>query len=125
MPRQQRERGNAKGVAQMAWENRSGNYYYYRKRREGKRVLSEYIGAGLVGEMAEIFDLADRAEAGQARGARLMERTNAEVIDGKINEFEKRVKAITKAVLLVSGYHPHKRQWRKRRDVRRSNQDND
>ena len=30
----------------MAWEERNGNQYYYRKRRQGNRVVSEYVGKG-------------------------------------------------------------------------------
>ena len=30
----------------MAWEERNGKSYYYQKRREGDRVVSEYIGTG-------------------------------------------------------------------------------
>ncbi len=30
----------------MPWESRGDNRYYYRKRREGRRVLSEYLAPG-------------------------------------------------------------------------------
>ena len=30
----------------MGWEKRGNNKYYYRKKREGKRVISIYFGKG-------------------------------------------------------------------------------
>ena len=34
----------------MAWEVRNRRKYYYRKRREGNRVIFEYLGGGLEAE---------------------------------------------------------------------------
>jgi hypothetical protein len=91
----------------MAWEDRNGNFYYYRKRREGKRVISEYIGNGLSAQIAEIFAMEDRAETQQARVDWLKQKRSAEMMDKRINELERYTKAVTRAVLLVSGYHLH------------------
>ena len=42
----------------MALEKRNGNYYYYKKERDGKRVVSKYYGKGelafLIAQMDEI-----------------------------------------------------------------------
>ena len=102
----------------MAWEDRNGNSYYYRKHREGKRVISEYIGNGFIGQIAEVLDMEDRAEAEQARYKAKEQREHVKVMDEQISDLEKYTKVITRAVLLISGYHPHKRQWRKRQNVR-------
>lgn len=101
----------------MGWEDRNGRRYYYRKRREGKRVVSEYMGSGFVGELAGNMDIVNRSESHQSRALWLNQKGSVEVIDEQISEVERFTKAITRAVLLVSGYHPHKRQWRKRRNV--------
>lgn len=79
--------------------------------------MSEYCGAGFLGAIAEDIDLGERAEAGQARAAARRQREKAEAIDQQINMIESNISAVTRAVLLVSGYHPHKRQWRKQRNV--------
>ena len=44
----------------MAWEERNGNRYFYRKRRVGDRVISEYVGGDFMAEfIAENRDLWD------------------------------------------------------------------
>lgn len=39
------------GVAQMGWEQRGNNSYYYKKEREGSRVKSVYVGRGEIAHM--------------------------------------------------------------------------
>ena len=39
------------GVAQMGWEQRGTNSYYYKKEREGSRVRSVYVGRGEIAHM--------------------------------------------------------------------------
>jgi hypothetical protein len=97
----------------MAWEERNDRMYYYRKRREGKRVISEYIGNGFIGQMAEILDMEDRAEAEQARAVFQQQRDSAKAMDIRVNQVDKYTRTIMRAFLLLAGYHTHKRQWRK------------
>jgi hypothetical protein len=104
----------------MGWEDRNGKRYYYRKRREGRRVVSEYIGSGFMGELAEDMDLVDRAENHQARQLWKTTKQSADAIASQARQVEKVTQAMTRALLLLSGYHVHKRQWRKRRDGRRN-----
>lgn len=41
----------------MAWEKRShGGMYYVRKRRDGGRVVSQYLGAGQMARLAAELD---------------------------------------------------------------------
>jgi len=44
----------------MAWETRRGRLYYYRKKRVGTKVVSEYVGSGMVGQFIELEDLQSR-----------------------------------------------------------------
>ena len=111
-----RKRGIQKGVAQMAWEDRNGRMYYYRKRREGKHVVSEYMGAGLAGQIAEIFDMEDREEVEYKRAEFREQKALAQTIDSQARDVEKYTKVTTRAYLLLAGYHTHKRHWRKRRN---------
>jgi hypothetical protein len=101
----------------MGWEKRNGRMYYYRKRREGNRVVSEYIGAGLAGQLAEIFDVEHREEVTYKRTELRAQKTQAQVSDSRVSEMEKYTQTIMRACLLLGGYHTHKRQWRKLRNV--------
>jgi hypothetical protein len=101
----------------MGWENRNGRRYYYRKRRERGRVVSEYIGTGFAGEIAEIFDAEDRCETEYKRRELREQKASAQTIDSQAGEVEKYARTITRACLLLAGYHTHKRQWRKLRNV--------
>jgi len=110
------KRGSQKGVAQMAWEDRNGGWYYYRKRRQGKKVISEYMGAGLMGQIAQVFDAEERQEAEYKRTELRGQRARAQAIDSRAAEIEKYTRAFTRACLLLAGYRPHKGQWRKSRN---------
>jgi len=44
------KKGKIQGSRTMAWETRGGHSYYYRKKRMGNKVLSEYVGKGLVAQ---------------------------------------------------------------------------
>lgn len=99
----------------MGWETRHGRPYYYHKERRGGQVRSRYIRsreiaaglAALAGVDQQITALR-RLEAGQARAA-------AEVADAPLDALESALATLTRAVLLVNGYHTHKGSWRKSR----------
>lgn len=101
----------------MGWENRNRSQYYYRKRRVNGRVVSEYVGNGLAGELAEIFDAEDRQEAEYKRRETQKQKRQAAAMDRQAGEVEKLTRAFTQACLLLAGYHTHKGQWRKKRNV--------
>ena len=96
----------------MGWEQRGRRRYYYAKRRIGRSVTSEYIGAGAVGERGEL----DRERRKIARQALQSERATQGEIDRAIDDAGDALRAAVCAVLVASGYHQHKRQWRRRRD---------
>ena len=100
----------------MALKTIKGKRYYYRNRRVGKQVISEYIGTGHTAELAEALDKAERQAAANRRQALqdLKRRENA--IDRQIDEIGDHIKALVDAHLIVSGHHTHRRQWRKKRE---------
>ncbi len=97
----------------MAWETRGTNRYYYRKRWVNGRVVSEYIGAGAFAELSAEMDAHTQQEQATSRAAwqTIVESTrNAE---RALAQVEVIVRMLTGAVLVVNGYHSHKRQWRR------------
>jgi len=106
----------AQRCSAMGWEKRGHRLYYYRKRREGKRVISEYVGHGELAEAIATLDALDRHEQEAERAALWDEREAQRDVDQAIDTAGELVRALTHTVLLASGYHKHKGQWRKRRD---------
>jgi hypothetical protein len=100
----------------MGWEERNGNRYYYRKRRYGRTVISEYCGSGWLAEIQATLDEIERIERKQAQQARRQVEAQTRGLHGDFNMVEDLSRALTRASMLLSGYHPHKGQWRKKRD---------
>jgi hypothetical protein len=100
----------------MGWENRNGRLYFYRKRRDGKRVVSEYVGTGLVAELSWALDGEEKHNANLKRIERDQRRQAVKMIDDNAAQVEKYTKIITRACLLLADYHAPKRQWRKVRN---------
>ncbi len=95
----------------MAWEQRSNRRYYYRKRRDGRRVISEYVGSGAsAGEAAAL-----RALAYESRRARRRRWAAIRAFDARVDRASDLVQALAHAALLVTGHRMHKGQWRKAR----------
>ncbi len=105
----------------MAWETRRNKQYYYRKRRQGKRVISEYVGAGEQADLiAQVDAIAMQVRQDQARAER-QARDEIESCEQDIRRLADFLEAITQAVLIASGYHTHKREWRRSRGTRTDN----
>lgn len=99
------------------WEKRErGGLYYTRSRKEGDRVVREYVGRGPAGELAARIDAEKRQQYEEERAARKEERERLETIMEPVEELCAAAEVIAHAALLVSGYHQHNRgEWRKRR----------
>src|SRR5688500_18152237 len=99
----------------MGWETRSGNYYYYRKRRVGRRVVSEYVGRNEKAEIVAAQDALKRSEHQIAREAEAGFQAEAAVVDKLVAGFHSEVKATLQITLESAGFHQHKGQWRRKR----------
>lgn len=95
----------------MPWEKRHQKSYYYRKRRQGDRVISEYIGTGELAETVAHLDQSLR----QARQAEREARAALQALDAEVDHVCDLIRALTHACLLAAGFHTHKGQWRKKR----------
>jgi len=101
----------------MGWEQRHGKRYYYRKRRKGGRVISEYIGAGRRAEQIAARDEQAQTQRGK-EWARLAEHKR---VEETLRQLETLTAALTRATLLAEGYHTHRGEWRKQRHGQKNN----
>jgi hypothetical protein len=95
-------------------------YYTRSKRVGGKKVVREYVGSGLVGEMAAESDRLAREKRKRARehlkAVHAAERTQ----EAALIDYYNAVSAVLTEVLEASGYHNHKGQWRLKRGTKES-----
>ena len=99
----------------MAWEERDGRRYYYRKRRVGRCVVSEYVGSGLIAEMVAEQDEEDRQRRMQDRKSFENLKVDIKKMDDELDSLIDITRACIRANFLLSGFHPHKGQWRTKR----------
>ena len=114
-----REAGVDERCSTMGWERRGSGNYYYRKRRVGGRVVTEYVGKGLAAELGTLIYDQTRTERELERSVQEKARAEEEEIDQAMDELEKLVQAITRGYLIAQGYHTHKGQWRHKRDKKK------
>jgi hypothetical protein len=103
-------------------ESRGTGQYYYRKRRIAGKVQSEYLGTGYAATLMQLLDEHERQEAQERRQA-WQATVDAETeLDAMLDGFTEVVNAYAGTMMLVSGYHTYKRQWRKKSERSRRNQ---
>ena len=100
----------------MAWEHRQrGGRYYTRSRKVGGRVVREYVGGGVLGELATRTDEIERRERERAAAADREEREMLEALDAPFAEAWEATETLYRAALVAAGYRQHNRgEWRKR-----------
>jgi hypothetical protein len=97
----------------MALEKRARNYYYYKKERDGKRVVSKYYGRGELAFLVAQMDEIEREEKEIKTLEYLRFRQETEAIDREIDFYESKVKEIMMETLLSMGFYKTKsREWR-------------
>jgi hypothetical protein len=102
------------------WERRErGGLYYTRSRKVNGRVVREYVGGGVLGELAAQMDAEDRQRRQEEAAAWREERERLEELAGLVDEFCEDVETIARAALLSAGFRRHKHgEWRRRREPR-------
>ena len=99
------------------WEKRErGGLYYTRSRRVGGRVVREYVGGGILGQLAARMDAEERQRREEEAAAWKQEQERTEALAAPVEELYGAVEVLAHAALLISGYHKYKGEWRKRRE---------
>jgi hypothetical protein len=104
----------------MAWEKRErGGLYYTRSRKVNGQVVREYVGGGVLGELAARMDAADRQGREEEKAAWREERERLEGLVGLVDELCQDVETLAQATLLAAGFRRHNRgEWRRKREPR-------
>ena len=100
----------------MPWETRRNTRYYYTKRRRGRRVISDYVGAGEAAEVIAVLETLYREQRALERRQWRREQKSRRLADAEIDRLGASIRLLVAAALLAAGYHTHKGQWRSRHD---------
>jgi hypothetical protein len=103
----------------VGWENRErGGRYYTRSRKIDGCVVREYVGGGLIGELAASFDETEREtrkiEATMVR----LERARVESLVAPVVELCEIAQILCHATLVDGGYRRYQGKWRRKREQR-------
>ena len=101
----------------MGWEQRGNNSYYYKKERDGSRVKSVYVGRGEIAHMVAQLQSTSPLLEKFARTMKSPEVVKSEKAEAALEQANDLIELITQASLLTAGFHTHKRQWRRKRNV--------
>lgn len=97
----------------MSWEYRGNQRYYYRKTKVDGQIQAEYIGSGTVADFIARQDEIDRQRRAAAAAEWQAMVDDDQSLAETIAAVDDLVRTLTAGVLLASGYHTHRRQWRK------------
>jgi hypothetical protein len=100
----------------MPWKERRGKQYYYQSRRVGRRVISDYVGTGLIAECTAQVDQLSRGRRALTRAQAWAVAEEFADIDRALDYLEQQLRTLVAATLEAAGFHQHHRgEWRKRR----------
>ena len=101
----------------MGCETRRGQgRYYTRSRKVNGRIIREYVGTGLVAELAAQQDAEELAQRLAERERLQHEAVRWAATTTPLAELSRILDGLSAAALIAAGYHQHHRgAWRKRR----------
>jgi hypothetical protein len=104
------------------WERRErGGLYYTRSRKEGGRVIREYVGGGILGELAAQMDALERERREEQAARWKEEQEELDALEATVEELSETSDLLVRAALLASGYRQHNRgEWRLKRAPKES-----
>ena len=102
----------------MAWEQRKrGGWYYTRSRRVNGRVVREYVGGGLRGELAAAEDTRKRAVREAQRKVRAEEQQRLNRQDVPLEKLNTLCSELVQQLLEAAGYCQFRGEWGKRHET--------
>lgn len=101
----------------MGWEQRGNNSYFYRKERSGSSVKSVYVGRGEIARMISQFQSSSAELEKLMCAKKSMEAEELENAEAVLDCAVELVQLFMEATLLTAGFHTHRRQWRRKRNV--------
>lgn len=102
----------------MPWKRRGDRQYFYRSRRVGGRVVTEYVGTGTLGERAAAEIECDRESCVAARAAEQQRGREEREWQDKVDRVVSETCGLAAWIMQAAGYHRHDRgPWRKRRGM--------
>lgn len=100
----------------MSWETRArGGRYYTRSRREGGRVVREYVGTGPHAELIAELDHRERDRRDGERTAWVATLADLRAAEAPVLALHDDVELLVRGALLAAGCHRHRGEWRRRR----------
>src|SRR5829696_3024952 len=103
----------------MGWENRErGGRYYTRSRKVNGRVVREYVGGGLIGELADQFDETAREKRKIEAAMVHLEQERVEALVAPIVELCEVAEVLYRVALVDGGYRRYQGKWRRKREQR-------
>jgi hypothetical protein len=100
----------------VAWEKRErGERYYTRSRREGGRVVREYVGSGPLAELAAEEDRIRRELEEERREREREELGRIEGLAAPVLELSEAAEILAHAHLVAAGYRKRKGEYRRAR----------
>lgn len=89
--------------------------YWYKSRREGGRVICEYIGCGDAGRLCAELENEQVQERARERSERQALAAQEHELDRALDTITEQLRGLVDVALIVSGYHKHSGTWRQAR----------
>jgi hypothetical protein len=86
--------------------------YWYKSRREGQRVVSEYIGCGDRARVSAELENQQIQERVRERSERQVLAVQEHELDRTLDAIAGQLRDLVNVALIVSGYHKHSGTWR-------------
>ena len=108
----------------MSWEARErGTSYYTRSKRVNGVVVRQYVGAGVLGEIAALTDTERRRRREAEREVWRAEKERIEAADAELDGLCQLTDLLVEAAMTDAGYDKHKNgEWRRKRAERDARQ---